>query len=179
LSGSAIAENYAEALFELAGKSGQLEPYGRFLEATAAALESTPQLQSVLMSPRITKARKAEVLVNALAQAGAPREFQLYLKAVVKRNRQTMFGDIARAYGDLVDRNFNRVRASVILAREPDAALKQAIIDALAKNLSKEVVATFTVEPGILGGTIVRVADRVMDGSLRRKLVRLRQQLTR
>ncbi|MEO8449445.1 MAG: ATP synthase F1 subunit delta [Gemmatimonadota bacterium] len=179
MSGSAIAENYAEALFELAQKSGQLEAYGAFLEATAAAVESTPQLQSVLMSPRVTKARKAEVLAKSLGQAGAPREFQLYLQAVVKRNRQAMFGDIARAYGDLVDRNFNRVRASVVLAREPDAALKQAIIDALAKNLSKEIVATFSVEPGILGGTIVRVADRVMDGSVRRKLVRLRQQLTR
>ena len=179
MSGSAIAQNYAEALYDLASKSDQLEAYGRFLEATAAAVEGTPQLQSILMSPRVTKARKAEVLVRSVAQAGGPREFQLYLQAVVKRHRQAMFGEIARAYGDLVDMKLNRARASVTVAREPDAALQQAIIDVLRKNLGKEILASFSVDPAILGGTIVRVADRVLDGSLRRRLVRLRQQLTR
>jgi len=33
------------------------------------------------------------------------------------------------------------------------------------------------VEPAILGGVIVRVGDRVYDGSVRRRLVRLRRQL--
>ncbi|MDX2060334.1 MAG: F0F1 ATP synthase subunit delta, partial [Gemmatimonadales bacterium] len=71
----------------------------------------------------------------------------------------------------------NRVRASVTLARQPDAALEQAVTASLTKMLGKEVLARFVVDPEILGGTVVRVGDRIHDGSLRRKLVRLKRQL--
>lgn len=177
MAGSAVATNYAEALFELASKSGQLERYGQLLEATAAALAASPEAQSVLVSPRVTKVAKSELVGRAIAKIGAPREFVLYLQAVVKRGRQGLFGEIASAYGDLVDRKMGRVRASVTLARQPDPTLQAAIISALTRQVGQEVIATFGVEPDLLGGAVVRVGDRVYDGSVRRKLVRLRRTL--
>lgn len=177
MAGSAVAANYAEALFELAGNAGQLEDYGRLIDATAAALAASPEGRAVLASPRVTKLAKSQLLGNAVAKIGAPREFVLYLQAVVKRGRQNLLTDIANAYGDLVDRKLNRVRASVTVARTPDAALQQAISASLAKISRKEIMATFVVDPEILGGTIVRVGDKVYDGSVRRKLVKLRRQL--
>lgn len=177
MAGSAVAANYAEALFELAGKSGQLEEYGRLMEATAGALAASPQGQAVLASPRVTKLAKSQLLGKAVATVGAPREFVLYLQAVVKRGRQNMLSDIASAYGDLVDRKLNRVRASVTVARPADGALQQSIVASLAKIGGKEVIATFGVDPDILGGAIVRVGDKVYDGSVRRRLVKLKRQL--
>ncbi len=177
MSGSAVAQNYAEALFELGQKSNQLEPYGRLLEATAAAIAASPAARSVLMSPKVTKAAKADFLGKTLTAMGAPREFVLYLGAVVKRGRQGVLDQIAASYGDLLDQHFGRVRAQVTVARAPDAALSHAIAELLSKNLAKQVVPTITVDPELLGGVIVRVGDRVYDGSLRRRLLRLRRQL--
>lgn len=177
MAGSAVAANYAEALFELAGKSGRLEEYGRLIEATAQALAGSPQAQAILASPKVAKTAKAELIGNAIAKIGAPREFVLYLQAVVKRGRQNKFGQIADAYGDLVDHKMNRVRASVTMARPADQPLQQAIAVSLQKTVGKEIIATFGVEPGLLGGAIVRVGDKVYDGSLRRKLVKLKRQL--
>ena len=71
----------------------------------------------------------------------------------------------------------NRVRAGVILAREPDEALKNQITRRLQERLGKEVISTFSVDPEILGGAIVRLGDRVLDGSVKRRIVRLRRQL--
>jgi F-type H+-transporting ATPase subunit delta len=51
------------------------------------------------------------------------------------------------------------------------------VSDRLSKVLGKSVVPHFTVDETILGGTIVRVGDTVMDGSVRRRLVRLRQRM--
>jgi F-type H+-transporting ATPase subunit delta len=39
------------------------------------------------------------------------------------------------------------------------------------------VIASYAVDPEILGGAIIRVGDRVLDGSLRRRMTRLRRQL--
>lgn len=175
--GSIVARNYAEALFDLARKSNRLEEYGRLIDATARGLDASPEAQSVLVSPKVPKALKSELVGRAIAKVGAPREFVLYLQAVVKRGRQLQFGAIADAYAELVDASVNRVRALVTVARPADEAMEQAISASLKKVLGKDVITTFVVEPEILGGAIVKVGDRVYDGSVRRRLVRLKRQL--
>ena len=69
------------------------------------------------------------------------------------------------------------VRARVTVAREPNEALRKSIAESLSKALGKEVVPSFSVDPAVLGGAIVRVGERVYDGSVRRRMVRLRRSL--
>jgi len=170
-----IARNYAEALFELAGRSGQADRYADLIDAVAAAIQSTPKVNAVLMSPRIPKAEKARFLGAALK--GAPRDFVLWLQAVVKRGRQGILREVAAEYLRLVDQQQNRVRASVTLAKEPDEKLRRTIEDQLSRQMEKQVIAAYLVDPEILGGAIIRVGDRVLDGSIRRRLTKLRRQL--
>jgi F-type H+-transporting ATPase subunit delta len=170
-----IALNYAEALFALGEKSGRSDEYAGLLEAIASAVDTSPRAQSVLMSPKVTKTKKAEILAAALP--GAPKEFVLFLTAVVKRGRQLLFGEMASQYRGLLDVKHKRVRAGITLARTPDAAMQASITQALEKALGMEVVAGFAVDPEILGGAVIRVGDRVLDGSVRRKLAQLRRQL--
>ena len=170
-----IARNYAETLFDLGERSGQTARYAELMDALAGAVETTPAVQGVLMSPRVPKAEKARLLGAAFP--GAPREFVLFLQALVKRGRQTLLREIALAYHALLDLKFNRVRAGVTLARPADEALQKRIADALSRQLGKEVLTAFTVDPEILGGTIVRVGERIHDGSVRRRLTKLRRHL--
>ena len=170
-----IARNYAEALFELAGRSGQPEHYAELIDAVAAAIATTPKVNAVLMSPRIPKSEKARFLGAALKDA--PREFVLWLQALVKRGRQGILRDVALEYRALVDDKLNRVRASVTLARQPDEKLTRTIEENLGRQLDKQVIAAYLVDPEILGGAIIRVGDRVLDGSVRRRITKLRRQL--
>lgn len=170
-----IARNYAEALFELGERSGQTQRYADLIDAVAAAVETTPQVQAVLMSPRVPKSEKSRLLGAALKDV--PREFVLYLQALVKRGRQQLLGEIAAEYHTLLDIKFNRVRAGVTLARPADESLKKTIQDRLSQELGKEVLASFSVDPEILGGTVVRVGERIHDGSIKRRMTRLRRHL--
>ena len=172
-----IARNYAEALFDLAGRTGQADRYADLIDAVAAAVETIPKVKAVLMSPRVPKAAKARFLGEALKQA--PREFVLWLQALVKRGRQSILREIALEYQALLDQKLNRVRASVTLARKPDDKLKAMVEERLGRQLNKQVIAAYLVDPEILGGTIIRVGDRVLDGSVRRRVTKLRRQLTR
>jgi F-type H+-transporting ATPase subunit delta len=170
-----IARNYAEALFDLGERSGSTARYTDLIDALAAAIETTPSVQAILMSPRIPKGEKSRLLGAALKDA--PREFVLFLQAVVKRGRQQLFRAIANEYATLVDVKLNRVRAGVTLARPVNEQLQKSIAEALSSHLGKEVLPSFTVDPEILGGAIVRVGERIHDGSLRRRLVKLRRHL--
>ncbi|HYC33582.1 MAG TPA: ATP synthase F1 subunit delta [Gemmatimonadales bacterium] len=175
MSSDSIARNYAEALFELGEKSGQTTQFAELIDAVAGAVETTPEAQAVLMSPRVPKAEKARLLVGALR--GAPKEFVLYLQALVKRGRQGLLRPIATEFHALLDIKLNRIRAGVTLARPADETLRRSIQDALGRQLGKEVIASFTVDPAILGGAVVRVGERIHDGSVRRRMTKLRRLL--
>jgi F-type H+-transporting ATPase subunit delta len=170
-----VARNYAEAVFQLGERSGNVDLYANLLDAVAAAVEQTPRVQAILMSPRIPKAEKAQLLGGALRDT--PREFVLFLQALVRRGRQQILRPVATEYMNLLDQKLNRVRAGVTLARTPDEKLKRNIQEALSRQLGKQVIPAFSVDPEILGGAIVRVGERVLDGSLRRRMTRLRRQL--
>lgn len=171
----AIARNYAEALLMLGERSGKVEAYASLIEALAAVIDSSPEIRSTLMSPRVPKGTKVALVGEALRSAGP--EFVRFIQAVVRRGRQGWIGDIAREYGILMDVRLNRARATVMVAREPDAALQEALRIELSRAFGKEVIPTWVVDESVLGGIVVKMGERVYDGSLRRQVARLRKQL--
>lgn len=171
-----IARNYAEALFASGERTGYTNLYADLLEGIAGAIEADNTIRDFLESPRVPKAKKQEVLSRALKDH-APGQFVKFLAAVVKRGRQGIFPAISEAYVALVDKKYNRVHAGVTVAREPDMALQSLVKQRLSDVLGMEVITHFRTDPAILGGLVVRVGDRIMDGSVRRKMVTLRRKL--
>ncbi len=171
-----IARNYAAALFAAGEASGDTERFAHLMEGLAGAIEADVRIRVVLESPRVSKPQKVEILSAALRRH-APERFLRFLAAVVRRGRQGILPAIGREYLALVDAKFNRVHAGVTFARETDRTLQAAVRAKLGEVLGKEVIPHFRTDPSILGGLIVRVGDRIMDGSLRRRMVALRQKL--
>ena len=171
-----VARNYAEALLAVADQAKAVERVGELLDAVAGAISSDPVIQAVMMSPRVKKADKKALLARGL-EGIAPEGFVKFLASVVQRGRQGVLGDISQAYQLLADRHFNRLHASVVTARAADAALQQTITERLTKVMGKTVVPHFRADPAIVGGVIVRLGDRVLDGSIRRRIQTLRARM--
>jgi len=171
-----IARNYADALFASGEHSRQTEAYADVLESVAGAIAADPQVQVVLESPRVTKAEKQRILAAAL-KGKTSDQFIRFLSAIIKRGRQGLIGEISKQYLELLDIKMNRVHASVVVARSPDKSLQKEIAAQLSTIVGKTVVPHFREDPAILGGVVVRMGDRVMDGSLRRQLLTLRRRM--
>ena len=165
-----VARNYAEALFA-AGDS-----FGELMAAVAGAVAADTRIAAMLASPRVSKGVKARILERAL-KGEAPVAFVRFLQAVVRRGRQGLFGEIAQEYLVLLDRKLNRVHAGVTLAREADARTEKDIVARLTKALGREVRAHFRTDRNIVGGVVVRVGDRILDGSVRRRLMALKRRM--
>ncbi len=169
-----IARNYADTLFELASTANAIEPWGELIDVTSAAMLA-PSIEVVLMSPRVSREQKVAILSEALKDA--PRQFTLFIIAMIRRGRQPLIGMVADEYRVLLDDKLGRVRAGITVAREIDEAAKASFVARLAKAIDKEVIAGFVVDPAILGGTLVRIGDQIYDGTVRKRLSRLRRQL--
>ncbi len=175
---SLVARNYAEALLAAAEQAGAVERFGELLDVVAGVVRTDPKVHAVMMSPRVSKSSKERVLAEALRDV-APASFVRFLQAVVRRGRQGLLGSMSEAYQALADRHFNRAHASVVTAHAMDEALATIITERLTVAVGKTVVPHFRTDPAILGGVVVRVGDQAFDGSVRRRLLLLRNRMLR
>lgn len=171
-----IARNYAEALYALAEKAGDAEGWGATLGALSDAVAGDRTLAQFLEAPQISAAEKNVVLGKAL-EGKAHRHMVLFVQKLVTNRRQMLLGEIAVEYHNLLDEKAGRVHARVTVARPYDAAATEALAKSLSTALGKIVVPHVQVDERIIGGIVVRVGDTVMDGSVKRKLSKLRDAL--
>jgi F-type H+-transporting ATPase subunit delta len=170
---STVCRNYAEALLATGQRHGEVERYADLIEAVAGVIVADPRLHGIFQSPRVPKETKKLLIEHSLAGV-APVPFIRFLQVVVQRGRQGLLPDIAVEYEQMVDRHLDRIHAVVSTARPVDEKLGAAIAARLSQVFAKNVLPHFRDDPALLGGVVVRVGDRVFDGSLRRKLKLLR-----
>lgn len=171
-----IARNYAEALLELANRAKDLRGWGSLIQGVADAMQKDQTLRTFLETPRVDAATKNRILRKALTDR-APAKFVRFIESVVSHRRQMLIPEIAREYIDLVDQAENRMHALVTVASHDDEKMTKLIADRLSAVFAKTVVPHLSVDSRILGGVVIRVGDTVMDGSVRRKLQRLRDRM--
>lgn len=172
-----IARNYAETLLDLADRNGgaaTMDQFAAALDEVAGLVQGDPRVRQFLETPRVTAADKKKVLQGALA-GRAPQLFLRFVSVLVDKRRQTLLPEIAEAYRGLVDERMGRVRVEVAISHLPDEALQAEIGNALARRLGRTVIPTFTVDPELLGGLVVKVGDEILDGSVRTRAARLRR----
>lgn len=113
------------------------------------------------------------------ATQGQPGPVRALVALLVRRDRIALLGRIATTFAELVDERAGIARAHVTTAVELDAAAREALVSRLGSATGKTIQATFAVDPDLLGGARIQVADHLVDGSLRARLHSLHQQLAR
>ena len=171
-----VSRSYAEALFALGEKEDLHDAFAAGLQTVEALLAVDPRVRLFLQTPKIEPAVKKRALRLALAERIHPLLLN-FLLVVIDKRRQRLLGGMAHEYRGLLDEKLGRMNVEVTLAHEPDAAQLRDIAAQLSRVLASEVVPHVRVDEDILGGIVVRYRDRVIDGSLRRRLVALRSRL--
>ncbi len=174
--GETIARNYASALFELAVRDGSEEAYGGALDVVVELLDSVPGFRQLLETPRIEAHRKKEVLRDAFG-GRVPDRVMNFLLLVVDKRRQRILPEIAAEYRGLLDERLGRTHVEVQVARPLGEGELGEIAAELSRILGKEALPHVRVRPELLGGIVFRSGDTIFDGSVRRRLQRMRRQL--
>lgn len=173
---STISRNYAEALLELARRAEDPAGWGKLIRDVAGGMQQDSTLKRFLESPKISEQQKNDILFEALGDR-VPRHFLRFLQTLVRKRRQMLIPQIADEYDALLDIHEGRVHANVTVARESSGVEEARIAEQLTRVIGRKVVPHVIVNPAILGGVVVKIGDTVMDGSVRRRLARLKSQM--
>lgn len=170
----AIAKRYAQAAFEVAQSRNAADAWLAGLQQLAAAA-ADPAILRWLVSSKVAADRKETVLIGALANPD-PLLVNL-VRLLIARGRIAILPEIAAAFERQVNQSRNIAHAEVTTAVEIDAAEAARIAEQLSTMTGSTVRVQTRVDPAILGGVVAQIGDRVIDGSVRTRLLRLRREL--
>ena len=168
------ARRYAEALFEIASAERAVPAYRQSLDHLAMAFG--PDALRFLSDQRVPSDRRRSALDAAIK--AQPKAIRAVMTILLQRDRLAIVPDIARAFGELVDRREGIVKAKITTPVEIAQAQREQLIARLERASGKKIRATFQVDASLIGGARVQVGDRLIDASLHTQLESLAKQLS-
>ena len=169
------ARRYAEAAFEVAQRDGTVETWRNEL-GVAAAVVGDERLGRVLANPAIALERRTELLVTAIGSRVSRPVLNL-IQLQLRRGRIEELPRVAAEFVRLDNRRQGITVATATAAAELTPDEVRALTTRLEQFTGGRVELDVTVDPSLLGGLVVRVGDRLIDGSVRGRLERLRNRL--
>jgi F-type H+-transporting ATPase subunit delta len=171
-----VALRYATALFNSALKSGLVDDVHEEMTTLKNVLEENITFFNFLLSPQIRTENKQE-LIDATLKGSASDLFVRFLHLLVEKKRMPFIKDITEEYHHLYEKHKGVIEARVITAVPLDETTERKVIDKLQAETKKEIRVVSVVDPGIIGGMIIKLEDRIIDGSIRFRLEKLRREL--
>ncbi|MEX2318877.1 MAG: F0F1 ATP synthase subunit delta [Bauldia sp.] len=167
---SGVAERYANALFELAIDTNALAEVEKDLGRFADLISESPDLARLVRSPVFSAADQSRAVVAVLEKAGIGGLVANVVKVASANRRLFVVPEIVTAFRRLAAQHRGEVSAEVVSA-EPLADKHVAELKAALKaSLGKDVTLETSVDPSLIGGLVVKVGSRMIDGSLKTKL---------
>jgi F-type H+-transporting ATPase subunit delta len=172
---SGVAGRYASALFDLAHESRQTEAVAEQLGKLDALVAGSPDLDRLIRSPVFSASDQIKALDAILAREGIDGIAANFVRLVTTKRRLFHLRQMIADYRKLYDASRGVTRAEVTSA----SALSKADLADLTNQLKaasggRDVALDVKVDPSIIGGLIVRLGSRMVDGSLRTKLNAIR-----
>jgi F-type H+-transporting ATPase subunit delta len=171
----AVAKRYADALFDVVNKQGQIDTVEGEYASVVQALREHPELSNILSHPSISQQVKKEQFI-ALFDGRVSETLLNFLKVLFDARRQEAIEEIYEEFVRSADSFRGVVKAQV----ETAVPLTEEELTTLKNTLGangKQAAVTATVNPALIGGARVRVGDRVLDYTVAGQLERFRQTL--
>jgi F-type H+-transporting ATPase subunit delta len=164
-------------LFDLARGGAVLETVERELRSIEAMIEGSPDLRRLVMSP-VFSAEQQEAAIGALAdRARIDGLTGNFLRLVARNRRLFALPGMIRAFRELVARQRGETTAAVTSAHPLTSDQVEALKAVLEEKLGRSVMLEVALDPTLLGGLIVKVGSRMIDTSLRTRLMNIKTQL--
>ncbi|RXH23547.1 ATP synthase F0F1 subunit delta [Bradyrhizobium nanningense] len=167
---SGVSGRYATALFELARDQKVVDEVKADLEKFEALLNESADLKRLVRSPVFAADAQSKALAAVLDKAGIAGISANFLKVLTANRRLFAVADVIRAYRVLVAKFKGETTADVTVAEALSDKNLDALKVALKSVTGKDVALNLKVDPAIIGGLVVKLGSRMVDGSLRTKL---------
>ena len=173
-----LAATYAQAVFELAAGRNALDQVENELRHVEETIRGQADLATLMYHPRVPAAAKKET-VEKVFGAGLTAFVRNFLFLLIDKRRESALPAIVRQYIKLANQARNIMEAEVTSAMPLTQEEEERLRGKLSQVTGRTILLKPSVDPSILGGVIVKIGDKLIDGSVVRQLKALEKALLR
>ena len=173
-----VAHKYARALFETALEAGNLDRVEQDMAALGALEATDASFHKFLVSPKALTEHKVQFVRTVFGPRLDPMAVH-FLELLIDKNRIDILPDVVEGFRPLVEEHRGLLRARIMTAVALSPEQERRLKNGLDRLTGKNVILEKRVDPGVLGGVIVHLGTRILDGSLRNGLKLLNESLHR
>jgi F-type H+-transporting ATPase subunit delta len=170
---SGLAERYATALFDIADERRAFDEVASDLRQLRAMLTASADLMRLVRSPILSRQEQGRAIAVLAEHAALSPLVRDFLSVVAKNRRLFAVPAMIEAYLARLAERRGEVTAEVIAAQPLSEAQLETLREQLRRTVGRRVFVDPRVDPRLIGGIVVKVGSRMVDGSVESKLRRL------
>lgn len=164
-----VANRYASALFEAGIDLEKTKEFNQQLDFLKEVFESEEKLLQILHHPKITDAEKVSLIDN-LFKDRISQELINFLYILIDKRREGNILEIIEEYKVLFNKHENIISVTAITAVPMEEKAKTKLSQVLEDKFKKTVDLTNKIDETIIGGVLLKVEDKLVDGTLKGQL---------
>ena len=170
---SEISARYATAVFELAKETDSLSAVERDLDALDAALDASPDFRLLITSPVYTRSEQEAAVAALAGRMELSETVSRTLALMAQKRRLFVLRQLVAAVRGMIAAERGEVTADVTTPVHLAQGQLDRLAGELATALGKDVKIRQAVDKDLIGGLVIRVGSRMIDSSIRSKLLNL------
>lgn len=167
---SGLSGRYATALFELAHERGTLEAVEGDMNALAALLEQSAEFRRLVKTPLLKRAQQGAAAAKVVQEMELSDITGNFLGVLAENRRLNALSGIIRDFRALLAQHKGEVTAKVVSAKPLNDTQMKALTAKLKQIAGRDVSIDARVDKALIGGLVVRIGSRMIDGSIATKL---------
>ena len=172
---ASLAGRYASALFDLASEAGNVTAVESDLDKLGTALAESGDLSALIRNPEVSRSDLGKAMSALADLLGLDSLTRNFLGVLSQNRRLGDLPDMIRAFSTIAAAQRGEVTADVASAHPLSDAQVNALQEKLKAREGRTVKVKTHVDPDLLGGLVVTIGSKRIDGSIRTRLNSLAQ----
>ena len=165
---SQVGRRYSKAIFEIAEEKNQVKEIYEMLNSAMVLYRTDKEFKNFILNPLIDNEQKKSVLNKIFGKDNS--ENLNILLYILDKGRMNCIKYIVAEYLKIYYRKNRILDVKATFTKELTDEQKKKLIDKLSQKTGKEINLEIKIDKNILGGGIIKIGDKIIDGSIRREL---------
>lgn len=165
---SQVGRRYSKAIFEIAEEKNQVKEIYEMLNSAMILYRTDKEFKNFILNPLIDNEQKKSVLNEIFGKDNS--ENLNILLYILDKGRMNCIKYIVAEYLKIYYRKNRILDVKATFTKELTDEQKKKLIDKLSQKTGKEINLEIKIDKDILGGGIIKIGDKIIDGSIRREL---------
>ena len=165
---SQVGRRYSKAIFEIAEEKNQVKEIYEMLNSAMVLYRTDKEFKNFILNPLIDNEQKKSVLNEIFGKDNS--ENLNILLYILDKGRMNCIKYIVAEYLKIYYRKNRILDVKATFTKELTDEQKKKLIDKLSQKTGKEINLEIKIDKDILGGGIIKIGDKIIDGSIRKEL---------